>query len=323
MTNDRIRVSVIIPAYNEERYLNECLTALLNSRFNHGTFEVLVVDNGSTDRTVEIAGALLVTVLSIDKVKVGAVRNHGARHAKGDYLVFLDADCVIEPEWLTTGIIQLVENKRLVLGGQYLMRQKPSWMEKYWVLSNSQTPSASTSLVGGCIFMSKETFARTRGFAEHLNSGEDSELTERLRKAGYDVRIDPRLSVVHLGYPSEVLPFVRRQMWHSSDYAINLGASLHDKVFLLTLAFMAGCLAFVVSLIATGKPSSIFMVPVLLPPFLLSYKRVSRARASMRKPFDLLSVFCVDVLYLVGRSWGVMVSLRNAVLSPSKKVERR
>lgn len=322
MTPDRIRASVVIPAYNEERYLSACLTAILGSQLNRASFEVLVVDNGSEDGTIQIARRYPVTLLHKDKVKVGAVRNYGAHHAKGEYLVFLDADCVVDPEWLAIGLSKLEGNERLVLGGQYLMRENASWLEKYWVLNNAQVPRASTTLVGGSIFIRKQTFSMISGFAEHLNSGEDSELTERLRKAGFQVVIDQRLSVVHLGYPSQVIPFIRRQMWHSSDYVTNLRASMNDKVFLLTLVFMAGCLTFVVGLITTGHPSPPLLVPVLGPPLLLSYKRVSRSQTKHRTPYDLFSVYCVDVLYLIGRSWGVALSLRNVLLPSSEKVER-
>ena len=91
-------ISVIVPALNEGSVIRRCLASLQQQRLPSDCFEVIVVDNGSTDRTREIArsfgGSLAVTVLERSGVRIAALRNLGAATARGEFLAFLDADCV-------------------------------------------------------------------------------------------------------------------------------------------------------------------------------------------------------------------------------------
>src|SRR5262245_5381206 len=88
-------ISVIIPAHNEERYLGKTLEAL--NRQNYGWFEVIVVANGCTDRTAEVARGNCQRLIVLSQKGLGMARNLGARMARGDLLVFLDADTALEP----------------------------------------------------------------------------------------------------------------------------------------------------------------------------------------------------------------------------------
>jgi|25_taG_2_1085351.scaffolds.fasta_scaffold00113_23 glycosyltransferase involved in cell wall biosynthesis len=308
-------VSIVIPVLNEERYLAACLTSLMSLRYPKDRHEILLVDNGSTDRTLEIArGFEEVSIHVKENAKVGAVRNYGVQKAKGSVIVFLDSDCVVSPDWLTDGIRKLTANPGSVAGGHYLLREDPSWLEKYWILTSSGRKNPRTSLLGGCIFIPKAIFEKVGGFDEHLNAGEDNDLTVRLRSEQYQVEIDPSLSVVHLGYPSRIRPFIARQLWHSSDYINGLPDTLRDKTFLLTLAFMAGVIGFFGSLLFLPKAHLTLMVSaflVLLCPAVLSAKRIMRTGAKEKKLFDYVSIYLVDWLYLVGRALGVLSGIIN------------
>jgi glycosyltransferase involved in cell wall biosynthesis len=93
-----MKVSVIVPAYNEERWIGECLDSL--ARQSHPDFEVIVVDDSSTDRTGEIARAKGVRLLRVARAGAGGARDEGARATTGEILVFLDADTMFEPDYL-------------------------------------------------------------------------------------------------------------------------------------------------------------------------------------------------------------------------------
>ena len=93
-----VQVSVIIAAYNEADHLPECLESL--SRQTHPSFEVLVVDDGSSDGTVKIAEQFGVKVLRQPHLGPGLARNGAVPHASGEILVFLDADMSFHPDFL-------------------------------------------------------------------------------------------------------------------------------------------------------------------------------------------------------------------------------
>jgi len=317
-------ISIVIPVFNEERYLAECLNSLMALDYEKSEYEIILVDNGSTDKTLEIARNYPIKIFIKEGVKVGAVRNYGVAQAQGEYIIFLDSDCVAEPSWLKYGISRIQTAKNLVLGGQYLLRDNPSWLEKYWVLNNSRSQIYLTTLVGGCIFIKKDTFTSLRGFNETLNSGEDSDLTYRLKNSGNNVEIDPQLSVIHLGFPSEILPFIKRQIWHSSDYVTNLRGAIRDKIFLLTIVFMTGAFSLILYMLLTNKVSYIAAAAVIFPPMALSYKRITRSKARLNSIIDFISIYCVDFFYLIGRSCGILLSFKKAITQTNElKVDRR
>lgn len=94
-----IDASVIIPTWNEEKYLPKCLKSLVDQSHKL-PFEIIVVDGGSTDRTVSIAEEYADKVLVMDGQLVGAARNTGAKTARGDILAFIDADTIASGQWL-------------------------------------------------------------------------------------------------------------------------------------------------------------------------------------------------------------------------------
>ena len=92
-------VSVVVPTWNEERYLPRCLSSLVNQKHTE-PFEIIVVDGGSTDRTLEVAEEYSVKALVRPGLPVGAARNIGARHAEGEVLAFIDADTIASEHWV-------------------------------------------------------------------------------------------------------------------------------------------------------------------------------------------------------------------------------
>ena len=94
-----VDVSAIIPTWNEERYLPKCLQSLKNQS-GKTSFEIIVIDGGSTDKTVEIAQQYGDKVFVKSRQPVGAARNTGAKEASGRILAFIDADTVASESWL-------------------------------------------------------------------------------------------------------------------------------------------------------------------------------------------------------------------------------
>ena len=98
-------VSVVIPVWNSPDLIGKCLTALAQQTYPRDRFEVLVVDNGSTDATANVARSYpFVAVLSEPVAGSYRARNRGLRSARGEYVAFTDADCIPDPDWLTAAV---------------------------------------------------------------------------------------------------------------------------------------------------------------------------------------------------------------------------
>jgi glycosyltransferase involved in cell wall biosynthesis len=174
-------ISVIIPAHNEERYLRKTLEALHAQ--NYGWFEVIVVANGCTDRTREVARGRCQRLIVLSQKSLGVARNLGARMARGELLLFLDADTTLEPTALraitesftasdAAGTIRgCPDEDRLVYHVIYGL--------KNFIHRSSLHPGSS-----GVILCWKENFMRVGGFDEALEIRENSELVKRLRRFG-------------------------------------------------------------------------------------------------------------------------------------------
>ncbi len=93
-------VSVIVPALNEERTIRECIVSLLRMDYPQERREILMVDNGSTDRTAEIIKSFPVRYLREERRGASYARNRGIEASKGEILAFTDADCVVTTGWL-------------------------------------------------------------------------------------------------------------------------------------------------------------------------------------------------------------------------------
>jgi glycosyltransferase involved in cell wall biosynthesis len=122
MNSDSPRVSVIIPAFNEEEGLTDCLDAI--QALNTASLEVIVVDNNSTDRTAHVAETHGARVIPCPVQGIAAARNEGAKHAKGEFLAFIDADGKASEGWLNAAL-PVAERSGVVTGWNYFRETNP------------------------------------------------------------------------------------------------------------------------------------------------------------------------------------------------------
>ena len=98
-----IKVSVVLPVYNSERYIHQCLNSILNQTLKE--IEIICVDDGSTDNSVNLINDICkkdsrVSLIMQKNSYAGVARNNGLKHAKGKYVIFLDSDDFFEPDML-------------------------------------------------------------------------------------------------------------------------------------------------------------------------------------------------------------------------------
>lgn len=169
-------LSIIIPAHNEEKYIEACLQSIHTQK--HRDYEIIVVCDACTDQTETIARHYTKKVYAIHKKNVSAVRNLGAANAKGDILVFLDADSIIAPDLL----IKIHETiKKGYVGGTAKTKSiEPSWKAHLiWALGNFFRHFFLAA--SGMLFCDASAFPK---FDESRKLAEDSHLLLALKKKG-------------------------------------------------------------------------------------------------------------------------------------------
>jgi len=200
-------VSVIVPVYNGRNFLNRSLDALFDSDYEH--FEVIVVDDGSTDESAEISRRKGAVVLNSERRQSGpaAARNLAAKTAKGDILLFVDADVVVQPDTIRRVAAAFAEKPEYsALFGSY--DDEPgerNFLSQYKNLQHhfvhqTSNPEASTFWAGlGAV--RRDVFFSVGGFdCERfaIPSIEDIELGVRLRAAGHRILLDREIQAKHL-----------------------------------------------------------------------------------------------------------------------------
>ena len=209
-----MKVSIIIPTYNEKEHLPGCLNSISHLDYPKENIEVIVVDNGSTDQTREIAKSHNVKVLCDNHVNVSGLRNLGAKHSNGDILAFIDADCVVSRRWLKNASKYLNEEDVVAWGSPPTLPEDPTWVQQIWYLIRQKENQVQEVdwLETMNLFVRKDLFFEISGFNDSLVTCEDVDFCYRVRHHGRIIS-DDRLEVIHLGEASTLKEFIRKEIW--------------------------------------------------------------------------------------------------------------
>ncbi len=216
LSKDNFSISFIIPAFNEEMNIGRLLESI--DRFcSHIPHEVILVDNGSTDRTRNIAEENHAFVLCEPDINVAELRNRGASRAKGRFYIFLDGDIELTHQW-SSEIQETLEvldetPTKFITGSRCSSPDNKSFLEKYWFTHKEDRDNKYIN--SAHLIIHHLLFNELNGFNPNLISGEDTDLSERARKEKSTVIINnERLKVIHHGYPKNLVNFVKREAWH-------------------------------------------------------------------------------------------------------------
>ncbi|MBL8548605.1 MAG: glycosyltransferase family 2 protein [Hyphomonadaceae bacterium] len=197
-------VSIVVPVWNGEAVIGRCLEAIGRQTYPRDRMQVLVVDNGSSDRTAEIVATFaFATLLREDEPSSYRARNAGLRAAAGEYVAFTDADCAPEPDWLAAGVEAALEHPEagIIAGAiEFIDSATPSACERYDRLFggfNQERNAAEGFCVTANWLSRREALLAHGGFRDDLKSVGDAELSRRIHAAGKKVRFAPRMRVRH------------------------------------------------------------------------------------------------------------------------------
>ncbi|HXV43656.1 MAG TPA: glycosyltransferase [Anaerolineae bacterium] len=210
-------LSVIIPAYNAASTLEQQLEALKAQTYE-GKWEIVVVDNCSTDKTVELVHEYqrqlphLRLVHAPKKRNRSYARNIGAQAARGEVLLFCDADDVIAADWITA-LANALEVHDFVCGVVEAQTLNPcppqtQYSEKG---ANYSYLNFLPIALGGNFAISREAFEAVDGFSEEFPRCQDVELSWRLQLQGYPIHHEPT-AIIHGRYRGEIWPIWQRSV---------------------------------------------------------------------------------------------------------------
>lgn len=225
-------LSVIIPAFNEERLIAQMIEAV---RAHTGAFqtEIIVVDNGSRDRTRELARAAGAHQVVQASGTVAAVRNAGAALAKAPIFVFLDADVFLTPQWARRmlTVIKDVPPRKMLTGSWVSVPDECTWIERHWFKPLEH--GGNSHINSGHLIISRALFEEIGGFDAALRTGEDVDISHRAAEVGADVLDDPLLKVIHEGYPKSLGEFIRREIWHGTGDCQSVRGFMGSKIAII------------------------------------------------------------------------------------------
>jgi glycosyltransferase involved in cell wall biosynthesis len=233
------RVSVVIPVLNSKATLRQCLDSVLEAVRSLGEGEIIAVDHGSTDGSYEMLSRDYGRVASICRQTGGTIaslRNFGARLAKGEYLCFVDSDCVLAVHHLKNAMKVFARVGPDATGCKYDLPPSPHWVEETWSRLHRRDKDGYVNyLNAGNFIIKKSVFDRIGGFDERLPTDEDADLGLRLLAAGFRIYEAHDVSAVHLGNPKSLVGFFRKELWHGSGMFKMRRRSLSDRILWATL----------------------------------------------------------------------------------------
>ncbi|ALM07289.1 glycosyl transferase family 2 [Sediminicola sp. YIK13] len=202
--------SFIVPVYNRPNEIRELLDSLLYQTYT-GPFEIVIVEDGSTISSKEVVSAyesqLSITYLEKANSGPGDSRNYGMRHAKGNYFLVLDSDCLLPPEYLDVVHTSLKAEFVDCYGGPDAAHQSFSKVQK--AINYAMTSVLTTGGIRGAkkavdkfqprsfnMGISKKAFMATGGYG-NIHPGEDPDLTIRIWEKGFKTKLIPEAFVYH------------------------------------------------------------------------------------------------------------------------------
>ncbi|NOY77249.1 MAG: glycosyltransferase [Calditrichaeota bacterium] len=218
----RARASIIIPVLNQVKYTRQCLDALFDVTPEE-SFEVIVVDNGSTDGTqayLESIREKIKVIRNEENLGFAKACNQGARAASGDVLVFLNNDTVPQKGWLES-LVETLNRENVGIVGSKLIFPDGSTQHAGVVFTTNQLPyhiyeglpenldfinqeETYSAVTGACLALSKELFFQVGLFDEsYLNGLEDIDLCLKVKKLGKKIIYQPKSQLIHFTSKTE------------------------------------------------------------------------------------------------------------------------
>lgn len=280
-------VSIVIPVKDREKELQRCLQSISEIDYPQELLQLIVVDDGSSDRTADVArefGALLIPSGGRGRGPAAA-RNVGARAARNSILAFIDSDCTASTYWLTELAPSFCDTATAAVGGLVDGMCLDSRIDRYESAMSSlslgkRERSANsgddTFYLPSCnLLVRRSAFLEAGGFNDEMHVGEDVDLTWRLRDSGWTIRYLPNGRVFH-NHRSTAWSFMSRRFDYGTSEGILQRLHPHRRKRMVVPPSLALLLMLCVSAPFTGGWSLAAAAPLVLVDIVMIQRKLVR-----------------------------------------------
>jgi glycosyltransferase involved in cell wall biosynthesis len=296
-------VSFIIPALNEEKNIIDTIDSI-KATMQSRAYEIIVADNGSSDRTRSLAESAGAKVLKNPEATIASLRNIGTAAAEGEVLAFLDADVTLASDWcqnLITDYQHWPDDHLIITGSRCRTPESGSFVEKNWFDHLCKT--RSNYINSGHLVTTKTMHRTINGFDDDLKTSEDHDYCLRASRKNAKITPNFNLKAYHHGYPPTILKFIIREAWHGKEDMSSFEKFFNSRTALLATSNALLIASFPVFYILSNNPVIAF-IPLIISAFLclaITFMKFG----SQEKIQWLKTAFCFE-LYLLGRAASVL-----------------
>jgi|GEM_PF-981419 hypothetical protein len=293
--------SIIIPTFNAGKTLKACLAQVHALAYPISHLQTIVVDGGSTDDTLAIAASQKVQVITGYFERPADARNAGAEAAELDYLLFVDADCLLPADLLSHAVEKLLFYD--LYGSWTAPHSDEYWIGKTWLSAKKPLNGLQHALSAGALIVSKANFQKIGGFNSGYRADALREFCLHARSLGLNLYHDAHTVSVDMDQPQDLPAFFQREMEHSAsklslfrDYGLKESSgsiALYLGLFVTAIAVIIGVLGF--------KLTVLFWVVAawLLVVLALSLAHAGKVNHALEDETKLHNIWHLSVLYLV------------------------
>lgn len=291
-------ITIIILTYNSDKTIDACIKSVLNQDYDKNDFDIYVIDNGSSDKTVNIIRSYNLKYYILPNCNISSLRNKGAEYAISKYIGYVDSDCIIDKSWIKNSLSLFTSEDIAIVGYKYLLPDNPSWLESNWYKIKYHNINFKDIIPAGNMIINKIHYNLLGGFNENIITGEDSDILIRARQKQLKTIASPEVKNVHLGNAKNLRDLYHKELWYGMGTNIfNSIINIDRPFYLSNIILISACIMFISILLSDIITFSIFALVVIAILLLSSLDR------KYNKNIDgkLISIMIIYLVYFMAR----------------------